>query len=225
MPAQAAGRPLHVRHFRKPQPYAPIWAAMQQFTRERDAGTPDQLWLLEHHPVFTLGRAGKQEHVLNPGDIPVIQTDRGGQVTWHGPGQLVGYVLLDTRRLHWGARQLVQQIEAALIACVAYFGVTAFRDPDRPGVYTHCAGQTAKLAALGLKIAQQGSYHGFSLNLDCSLEAFRLINPCGYPDQAVTRLADLVDNPPTRDLVEPVLIEHLLQATGTRHAQWEICDG
>ena len=161
---------------------------MKTFTLERDADTADQLWLLEHPPVFTQGVAGRSEHVLTPGDIPVVAIDRGGQVTYHGPGQLVVYVLLDIRRVGLTVRGLVSAIERAVIALLRQYGVEAHADPKAPGVYV--AGQ--KIAALGLKVSRGCSYHGMSLNVDMDLEPFQRINPCGYADLEVTSMATLL---------------------------------
>lgn len=167
--------------------YLEAWHAMQAFTDTRTPGDPDRLWLLQHPPVFTQGQAGKAEHVLAAGDIPVIQVDRGGQVTWHGPGQCVGYLLFDLRRLGLGVRDMVDRIEGALITLLAGYGVAAASRRDAPGVYV----DGAKIAALGLRVRRGCSFHGLSLNVDCDLEPFGRINPCGYPGLAVTRLRDL----------------------------------
>ncbi|MGH8220147.1 MAG: lipoyl(octanoyl) transferase LipB [Steroidobacteraceae bacterium] len=167
--------------------YEPTWRAMQRFTDERDASTPDELWLLEHPPVFTLGLAGKLEHVLAPGDIPVIQTDRGGQVTYHGPGQLVVYPLLDLRRLGLGVRELVMALENAVIGYVGALGIGACARRDAPGVYV----EGRKLASVGLRIRRGASYHGIALNVNLDLEPFARINPCGYAGLEITQLASL----------------------------------
>lgn len=168
--------------------YEPVWQAMRTLTDSRDEHTPDQLWLVEHDPVFTQGQAGKPEHLLMPGDIPVVQTDRGGQVTYHGPGQVVLYPLLDVRRARLGVRDLVSALENAVIAVLAEFEVEAQARPDAPGVYV---GQ-AKIASLGLRIRRGASFHGVALNVDGDLSPFDRINPCGYAGMAMTRLADLV---------------------------------
>ncbi|HEY2591906.1 MAG TPA: lipoyl(octanoyl) transferase LipB [Steroidobacteraceae bacterium] len=167
--------------------YEPTWRAMQRFTDERDASTPDEVWLLEHPPIFTLGLAGKLEHVLAPGDIPVIQTDRGGQVTYHGPGQLVVYPLLDLRRLRLGVRELVMALEDAVIGYVAGLGIEARSRRDAPGVYV----EGRKLASVGLRIRRGASYHGIALNVNMDLEPFGRINPCGYAGLEITQLAAL----------------------------------
>lgn len=171
--------------------YEPTWHAMQRFTDARDPLTADQIWLLQHPPVFTQGQAGKAEHLLLPGDIPVVKVDRGGQVTYHGPGQLVAYLLLDVRRLGFGVRELVSRIEQSLIALLASYGVEALAKPDAPGVYV----DGAKIASLGLRIRNGRSFHGLALNVDMDLEPFRRINPCGYAGLAMTQLRDRVAGP------------------------------
>jgi len=160
---------------------------MRDFTASRDPETPDELWLLQHPPIYTLGQAGRQEHVLDPGDIPVLKVDRGGQVTYHGPGQIVAYLLLDLRRAGLGVRGLVHLLETAVIDLLARQGIAAEARPGAPGVYV----QGAKIAALGLRVRRHCSFHGLALNVDLDLEPFSRINPCGYPGLAVTRLVDL----------------------------------
>lgn len=182
----AAARPLLVRRLGR-QPYAPVWRAMQAFTDARGPDTPDELWLLEHERVFTLGQAGKTEHVLAPGDIPVLPVDRGGQVTYHGPGQVVGYPLLDLRRLGIGVRELVQRIEQGIIDTLAGFGIAGSRRPGAPGVYV----DGAKIAALGLRVRRGCSFHGLAFNVAMDLEPYARINPCGYRGLAVTQVLDL----------------------------------
>lgn len=166
--------------------YRPVFDAMRAFTDGRAATTPDELWWVEHPPVFTQGVAGKPEHLLAPGDIPVVRADRGGQVTYHGPGQLVVYCLLDVRRLGLGARALVTILEQAVIELLAAHGIVAQARPNAPGVYL----EGAKVASLGLRIRQGRSYHGLSLNVAMDLEPFSRINPCGYPGLRVTQLRD-----------------------------------
>ena len=166
--------------------YEPTWRAMQSFTRARLPETADQLWLVEHPPVFTLGLAGRREHVLSPGEIPVVATDRGGQVTYHGPGQALAYVLLDLRRLGIGAKELVRRLEQAAIEVLAAYEVRGERRAGMPGVYV----EGAKIAAVGLRIARGCSYHGLALNVDLDLAPFDRIDACGYPGLASTRLAD-----------------------------------
>ncbi|WP_104182386.1 lipoyl(octanoyl) transferase LipB, partial [Arthrobacter sp. B0490] len=161
---------------------------MQHFTNTRDADSGDEIWLLQHPPVFTQGQAGKAEHLLFPGEIPVVQVDRGGQVTYHGPGQLVGYLLLDVRRLGIGVRELVNRIEQSLIDLLAGYGIEAAAKADAPGVYVN----GAKIASLGLRIRNGRSFHGLALNVDMDLEPFRRINPCGYAGLPMTQLRDLI---------------------------------
>lgn len=178
--------PLRVQIFHELQDYATTWAAMRAFTATRTATTPDELWLLEHPPLFTLGQAGRPEHLLAPGAIPVFQTDRGGQVTYHGPGQLVAYLLLDLRRAGIGIKRLVAQLEQAVMLLLAQYGVQGERRVNAPGVYV----AEAKIAALGLRVRQGCCYHGVALNVDMDLAPFQRINPCGYSGLAVTQLAD-----------------------------------
>jgi lipoyl(octanoyl) transferase len=168
-------------------PYEETWHAMQRFTDERDASTRDEIWCLEHPPVFTLGLNASRAHLLAPGDIPVVQIDRGGQVTYHGPGQLVIYPLIDLRRQSLEVRKLVVALENAVVAYAAELGVTARGSRDAPGVYVG----DAKLASVGLRIRRGSSYHGMALNVSLDLEPFRRINVCGYPGLRATRLCDL----------------------------------
>jgi lipoyl(octanoyl) transferase len=167
--------------------YEPTWRAMQAFTAARSGDTGDEIWLVEHPPVFTLGLAGRPEHVLAPGDIPVVKTDRGGQVTYHGPGQAVAYLLLDLKRAKVGVRELVRRIEGAVIEALAAYGVHGERREGMPGIYV----RGAKVAAIGLRVSRGCTYHGVALNVDGDLEPFTRIDPCGYPGLAATRLADL----------------------------------
>jgi lipoyl(octanoyl) transferase len=169
------------------QNYQSTWQAMQQFTQNRDAETPDEIWITEHPAIYTLGLNGKTEHLLNTGDIPVINTDRGGQVTYHGPGQLVVYTLLDIKRLNLGIRQLVTVLEQAMIGALAQFGITAVARADAPGVYV----DSKKIGSIGLRIKKNCSYHGLSINNRMDLSPFNHINTCGYPGLEVTQLADL----------------------------------
>jgi lipoyl(octanoyl) transferase len=160
---------------------------MREYTDERDAMSEDQLWIVEHPPVYTLGQAGRKEHLLNTQEIPVVQSDRGGQVTYHGPGQIVLYILLDLKRHHIGVRALVSCIEQAVIGLLASYNIKAQTRQNAPGVYI----ESAKIASLGLRVRRGCSYHGLALNVDMDLEPFSRINPCGYPGLAVTQLADL----------------------------------
>jgi len=168
--------------------YLPTWEAMKRFTDERVAGTEDEIWLLQHPPVYTLGLAGKPEHLLRPdAPIEVVRTDRGGQITYHGPGQLIAYPLIDFKRMHIGVRELVRRIEQALIDTLGEYDIVANGDVHAPGVYV----SGAKIASLGLRIKNGAVYHGLSLNVDMDLTPFSWINPCGYPDLQVTQLHDL----------------------------------
>jgi lipoyl(octanoyl) transferase len=183
--------------------YAPVWRAMQDFTDQRDDATTDELWLVQHPPVFTQGQAGRAEHLLAPGDIPVIQVDRGGQVTYHGPGQIVAYPLIDLRRLGLGVKHFVTRIEEAIIRVLARYGVTGERVAGAPGIYV--AG--AKIASLGLRVRRGCSFHGLAFNIDMDLEPFRRINPCGYAGLEVIQLSALA--PVEFAAVESHLIEEL----------------
>lgn len=190
-------------------PYLPVWEAMRSLTDTRDAETPDQFWLVEHEPVFTQGRAGKPEHLLMPGDIPVVHTDRGGQVTYHGPGQVVLYPLLDVRRAGVGVRELVSALENAVIDVLEGYGVEASAKPDAPGVYVITATGEAKIASLGLRIRRGGSFHGVALNINADLSPFERINPCGYAGMQMANLADLVEGPVSCNSVGRELAEAL----------------
>jgi lipoyl(octanoyl) transferase len=195
--------------------YPVAWQAMQRFTNERQPDTVDEIWLLQHPRVFTQGQAGKAEHLLLPGDIPVIQADRGGQVTYHGPGQLVCYLMLDVRRLGFGVRELVSRIEQSLIDLLASYDVQALAKPDAPGVYV----EGAKIASLGLRIRNGRSFHGLALNVDMDLEPFGRINPCGYAGMAMTQLADLVEEPVVFAEVGARLREQLVKHLGYAQQQ------
>ena len=178
--------PLRVRELGRAQ-YLDTWRAMQAFTDQRGADTPDELWVLEHEPVFTLGMNADPAHLLAPGDIPVVQVDRGGQVTYHGPGQLVVYPLIDLRRAGLGVRDLVTALEQAVIATAAVFGIVAATRPGAPGVYV----EGAKLASVGIRVRRGASYHGAAINVDMDLGPFSRINPCGFEGLAMTQLAAL----------------------------------
>ena len=191
------------------QPYEPVWRAMQRFTDARDADTPDELWLVEHDPVFTLGQAGKPEHVLMPGDIPVLHVDRGGQVTYHGPGQLVLYPLLDLKRLKVGVREYVCRIEQAIIDTLGDWNIEAVRREGAPGVYV--AG--AKIAALGIRVRRGCTFHGLAFNIAMDLSPFLRINPCGYEGLRVTSMVDL-GGPSGLEAVKPALCAHLAANLG-----------
>lgn len=189
------------------QDYQTVWHSMQQFTAERTPETIDEIWITEHSPVYTLGLNGKHEHVLHAGDIPVLETDRGGQVTYHGPGQLVVYFLMDLRRLAMGPRQAVTLLENAMVNTLSQYGVSAQARADAPGVYV----EGKKIGALGLRIKRGCSYHGLSLNNDMDLTPFQHINPCGYAGLQVTQLADFGINIHTPELAVP-LVHHLIKA-------------
>ena len=167
--------------------YAPAWRAMQDFTARRTPATPDELWLLEHLPVYTQGQAGKAGHLIAATHIPVVRIDRGGQITYHGPGQVVAYVLVDLRRRGYGIRELVTRLEQAVVDLLATQGIAAERLAGAPGVYVG----GAKIAALGLRVKQGCTYHGLALNVDMDLAPFAAINPCGYPGMRVTQCRDL----------------------------------
>jgi lipoyl(octanoyl) transferase len=191
------------------RPYEPVWRAMQRFTDARGADTTDELWLVEHDPVFTLGQAGKPEHVLAPGEIPVLQVDRGGQVTYHGPGQLVLYPLLDLKRLKIGVRDYVCHIEQAIIDTCAEWNIQAERKDGAPGVYV--AG--AKIGALGIRVRRGCTFHGLSFNIAMDLEPFHRINPCGYQGLQTVALSDL-GGPASMDTVKAVLLEKVAEQFG-----------
>ena len=212
---EQATRPVRLRDLGR-QPYEPVWRAMQAFTDARDGDTPDELWLVEHDPVFTLGQAGKPEHVLAPGEIPVIHVDRGGQVTYHGPGQIVLYPLLDLRRLKLGVREYVCRIEQAIIDTLGDWNIEAVRREGAPGVYV--AG--AKIAALGIRVRRGCTFHGLAFNIAPeSTPAFQRINPCGYQGLQVVAMQDL-GGPSSLDAVKPVLLDALAGQFGLalRHA-------
>lgn len=176
---------INIRHLGLSD-YASTFNAMSQFTRARNENTPDEIWCLQHHPVFTLGMAGKEEHIMDAGNIPVIKTDRGGQVTYHGPGQLVVYLLLDLQRKGLTVKRYVSLIEQSLIDMCGLLGINAERKSGAPGVYV----ADKKIAALGIRVKRGCSYHGLALNVDMGLSPFRQINPCGYPGLQVTQLKD-----------------------------------
>jgi lipoyl(octanoyl) transferase len=189
--------------------YEPLWRAMQSFTDRRAAATPDEVWFTEHPPVFTLGLNASREHLLAPGDIPVVQVDRGGQVTYHGPGQLMVYPLLDLKRARLGVRDLVTALEQSVVDLVAEAGIRAIARKDAPGVYV----DGRKIASVGLRIRRGASYHGMALNIDVDLEPFSRINPCGFEDLEVTDLRTLgvVSG---RDQIREITQAHLLRHLG-----------
>ncbi|MDH5423394.1 MAG: lipoyl(octanoyl) transferase LipB [Gammaproteobacteria bacterium] len=197
------------------QEYEPVWRKMQEFTAQRDADTEDEIWLLQHPPVFTQGMNGKPEHILNTSNIPVVEIDRGGQVTYHGPGQLVVYCLIDLKRKKFGIRQMVSALEQAVIDFLADKNITALARKDAPGVYV----ENAKIAALGLRVKRGCSYHGLSLNVDMDLSAFAQINPCGYEGMAVTQLKNLGLQDSFAEVEQQILgklCQHFDIETGTR---------
>ena len=200
--------PCRVRELGR-QPYEPVWRAMQRFTDARDESTVDELWLVEHEPVFTLGQAGKPEHVLAAGDIPVVHVDRGGQVTYHGPGQIVAYPLFDLKRMKVGVREYVCRIEQSMIDTLAEWNIHAERKDGAPGVYV--AG--AKVGALGIRVRRGCTFHGLAFNIAMDLEPWHRINPCGYQGLQVTTLADL-GGPSGMDAVKPVLLANLAKQFG-----------
>ena len=189
------------------QHYQTTWQAMQHFTQDRNAQTPDELWIVEHFPVYTLGLNGKREHLLNTGSIPVINSDRGGQVTYHGPGQLVIYTLLDIKRLKLGVRQLVSILEQAMISVLAQYGIVAVARADAPGVYV----DDKKIGSIGMRIKKNCSYHGLSLNNHMDLSPFDHINTCGYSGLEVTQVSDLGVTIDNTDLARP-LVQALITA-------------
>ena len=196
------------------EPYQKTSEAMHLFTENRHQDTCDEIWFVEHPRVFTQGQAGKAEHVLAPGDIPVIQSDRGGQVTYHGPGQQVMYVLLDLKRNKIGVRELVTALENTVVNTLAHFHVAAYPRPDAPGVYVN----GDKICSLGLRIRRGCSFHGLALNIDMDLEPFNRINPCGYSELKMTQLNDLAANVSLND-VQPVLIQQFCDTLGFHIAQ------
>ncbi len=187
-----------------PQAYRPVWLAMREYCATRTPQSPDKLWLLSHEPVFTQGRNGRAEHVIDPGNIEVIPIDRGGQVTYHGPGQIMAYVLFDLKRGGFGIRRLVSALEDSIIETLATFGVDAWSNRSAPGVYT----SRGKIAAVGLRVSRGCSFHGLALNVDMNLEPFGRIAPCGYTDMPITQLADFGVRPGL-DVVADRLIEAL----------------
>ena len=195
--------------------YLDTWQAMQEFTNQRDHDTDDELWLLQHPQVFTQGQAGKAEHLLMPGDIPVVQSDRGGQVTYHGPGQWVLYLLVNLRRNGLGIRDLVDLIEHSIVAVLADYGIDSAPRPDAPGVYVH----GAKIASLGLRVRRGCSYHGLALNVDMDLEPFSRINPCGHEGMAVTSLLECLPpeaQKPSMESVGELLLEKVQEGLISR---------
>lgn len=198
---------IRVRHFPELQDYTKIWLAMREFTKNRQLDTPDEIWLLQHQAVFTLGQAGKPEHVLDLKNIPLVKTDRGGQATYHGPGQVIIYLLLDIKKRGLGVRDLVTLLEKSLIALLSEYNIESYAKPKSPGVYVQKKIKEQKgnseilvehkIAALGLKVKKGCCYHGLSLNIDMDLTPFSQINPCGYEGLAITQLSDLLTHNPS----------------------------
>lgn len=187
--------------------YEPVYEQMVAFTEQRDESTPDQLWVVEHLPVFTQGMAGKAEHLLQHTDIPVVQVDRGGQITYHGPGQIVVYTMIDFKRRKTSVRDLVSRLENSIIATLAEYGIESHNDPHRPGVYVG----ERKIASLGLRIKRGAVYHGLALNVNMDLNPFHQINPCGYAGMEMVQMADLLPNAPDFEEVAQKLVQHLQQ--------------
>ena len=201
---------IYIRQLKR-QPYQPIFDAMKAYTDQRDESSRDEIWLVEHDPVFTQGQAGKAEHVLMPGDIPVVQVDRGGQVTYHGPGQIVAYPMVDLRRQGMGVRQLVSAIEQSIVETLAPYGIAAAPKADAPGVYV--AGD--KIASLGLRVRKGKSYHGLAFNIDMDLSPFGRINPCGYAGLQMVQMKDLVQGDmPGYQVVEELLLDRMAANLG-----------
>jgi lipoyl(octanoyl) transferase len=205
--------PLIVRYLGC-RPYLETFEAMKKFTADRDETTADEIWLLEHEPVFTQGQAGKDEYILSPGDIPVVQSDRGGHVTYHGPGQITGYLLIDLRRLDMGVRDLVDLLEHAMVETLAHWSISASPRPDAPGVYIQQGEQSgAKIGSLGLRIRRGCSYHGLNFNVDMDLAPWDRINPCGL-GVPMTQMNDLLDKPVSLMAVAQVLADILTARLG-----------
>lgn len=199
---------LIIRQYNDLTHYQDRFLEMKSLTEQRDEHTPDELWILQHHSVLTQGQAGKPEHILIPSDIPVVQSDRGGQVTWHGPGQMVVYFMFDLNRLGWNVRTLVSYAESIMIDLLKKYGIEAYAKPDAPGVYV----QERKIGSLGFKIRKGRSYHGLSLNLDCALDGFQTINPCGYAGLEMVRICDLLTEVPTFNQLSQDVTELLQQS-------------
>lgn len=193
MDQQSVISELHIRTWADLQHYADAFSTMKTLTEQRDEHTPDELWILQHHDVLTQGQAGKAEHILVPSDLPIVQTDRGGQVTWHGRGQMVIYFMFDLNRLNWNVRTLVSFAEQLMVDLVKKYNVDAYAKPNAPGVYV----DERKIGSLGFKIRKGRSYHGLALNIDCDLTGFHTINPCGYAGLEMVRLCDLMTDYPS----------------------------
>ncbi len=199
---------LIIRQYSNLTPYAERFLEMKTFTEQRDQDSPDQLWILQHTDVLTQGQAGKPEHILIPSNIPVVQSDRGGQVTWHGPGQMVIYFMFDLNRLKWNVRTLVSYAEQLMIDLLNKYGIEAYAKPDAPGVYVN----ERKIGSLGFKIRKGRSYHGLALNIDCDLDGFHTINPCGYAGLEMVRIQDLMKNHPDFNQLSMDIVEYFQQS-------------
>ncbi|WP_345420368.1 lipoyl(octanoyl) transferase LipB [Halioxenophilus aromaticivorans] len=205
--------------------YAPAHRAMLDFTEQRSANTADEFWLVQHPPVYTQGQAGKAEHLLNPGNIPVVQTERGGQVTYHGPGQIVLYPLLNLKRLKIGVRDLVTALETSIVQCLAHYDIEAYPKADAPGVYVQRQGVEHKIASLGLRVRKGCSLHGLALNTDMDLAPFLAINPCGYAGLPMTQVVDCL--PGEKKASFDDVQEHLWQSLwrNLRYNGWQEANG
>jgi len=199
---------LIIRQYQDLTPYAERFQEMKSFTEQRDENSSDQLWILQHPDVLTQGQAGKPEHILMHSDIPVVQSDRGGQVTWHGPGQMVIYFMFDLNRLKWNVRTLVTYAENLMINLLKKYDVDAYAKADAPGVYVN----ERKIGSLGFKIRRGRSYHGLALNIDCNLDGFHTINPCGYAGLEMVRVCDLIKNYPDYKQLSKDVIEYFQQS-------------
>jgi lipoyl(octanoyl) transferase len=197
------------------QPYLPVWQAMQDFTDNRDENTADEIWLLEHEAVFTQGQAGKEEHILAPGDIPVIKVDRGGQITYHGPGQQMLYVLLNMKRRQLGVRTLVTGLESCIVECLKEYDIQAYPKADAPGVYV----EGKKICSVGLRIRKGCSFHGLALNVNMDLSPFSRINPCGYAGLEMVNCAQL-KGPLSLDEAGPKIVDQLCRLLGIKSTRY-----
>ena len=198
------------------QDYQTVWQAMQSFTDTRTADYADEIWLVEHNPVFTQGQAGKPEHLINSHQIPVVQSDRGGQITYHGPGQQIAYILLNLRRNQLSVRELVSHLENAVIQTLAQLGIEAYAKPDAPGVYIN----QKKICSLGLRIRRGCSFHGLALNVDMDLTPFQFINPCGYAGMEMTQVCDFTPKTTMTD-VQTILINQLIRLLNISNFKWK----
>ena len=198
------------------QDYQTVWQAMQSFTDTRTADYADEIWLVEHNPVFTQGQAGKPEHLINSHQIPVVQSDRGGQITYHGPGQQIAYILLNLRRNQLSVRELVSHLENAVIQTLAQLGIEAYAKPDAPGVYIN----QKKICSLGLRIRRGCSFHGLALNVDMDLTPFQFINPCGYAGMEMTQVCDFTPKT-TMTNVQTILINQLIRLLNISNFKWK----